>query len=100
MNGRIQAFGNINEGQRRPANSSTWTGTDANGNPNIELRGGGIETGEGALPEYKMGLLATPGDQGLVRETRIRSGFTGNVLGFGIKKQLSERTEFLGYTAV
>jgi hypothetical protein len=31
---------------------------------------------------------------------RIRSGFTGNVLGFGIRKKLSDRTDILGYTAV
>ena len=100
MNGRIQTFGNYNEGQGRPANSSTWTGMDATGNMNIELRGGGVETGEGALPVYQNGATATLNDQGLVREMRIRSGFTGNVLGFGIRKKLSEQTEFLGYTAV
>ena len=31
---------------------------------------------------------------------RLRTGFTGNVLGFGIKKRISDTTEVLGYTAV
>jgi hypothetical protein len=99
MNGRIQTFANYNEGEGRPANASTLTTPDGNGN-SVELRGGGVETGEGVLPEYRMGTMPTADDQGLVREMRIRSGFTGNVLGFGIRKRISERTEFLGYTAV
>jgi predicted porin len=44
--------------------------------------------------------VATPDDQGLVREFRARTGFTGNVLGFGIRKRIGEQTELLGYTAV
>ncbi len=65
------------------------------------MRGGGVENGnDGVLPVYDNGASATPTDQGLVREMRIRSGFTGNVLGFGIRKRLSEQTEILGYTAV
>jgi hypothetical protein len=35
-----------------------------------------------------------------VREARFRTGFTGNVLGFGIKKRLSDSTEVLAYSAV
>ena len=101
MNGRIQTFLNHNEGEGRPANAATWTGTDGNGRTDIELRGGGIENGnDGVLPVYDNGASPTATDQGLVREMRIRSGFTGNVLGFGIRKRLSENTEILGYTAV
>jgi hypothetical protein len=93
MNGRIQTFANYNEGQGRPAVA------DGNNMP-VELRGGGMETGPDVIPEFKNGQGPTATDQGLVRELRIRSGFTGNVLGFGIRKRLSERTEILGYTAV
>ena len=102
MNGRIQTFLNHNEGEGRPSSGgATWTGTDGNGNNQIELRGGGVENGnDGVLPVYDNGASATLTDQGLVREMRIRSGFTGNVLGFGIRKRLSEQTEILGYTAV
>ena len=101
MNGRIQTFLNHNEGEGRPAGGSDL---DRNGRQRLhglELRGGGIENGnDGVLPVYDNGASATPTDQGLVREMRIRSGFTGNVLGFGIRKKLSEQTEILGYTAV
>jgi hypothetical protein len=101
INGRIQTFLNHNEGQGRPSNGATWTGMDGNGRTDIELRGGGIENGnDGVLPVYANGATATPTDQGSVREMRIRSGFTGNVLGFGIRKRLSEETEILGYSAV
>jgi hypothetical protein len=99
MNGRIQTFLNHNEGQGRPIMGASFTGNDANGG-SVEIRGGGVETGEGVLPEYQNGTGVTAQDQGLVREMRIRSGFTGNVLGFGIRKQLNETTEILGYTAV
>jgi hypothetical protein len=94
MNGRIQTFLNHNEGQGRP--DAMVDGNAAS----VEIRGGGVETGEGVLPEFKNGATPTVDDQGLVREMRIRSGFTGNVLGFGIRKRLSEQTEILGYTAV
>jgi hypothetical protein len=99
MNGRIQTFANQNEGQGRPATGEVSTVPDGNGN-GFSLLGGGLDATEGAVPEYKMGTMATASDPGLVREMRIRSGFTGNVLGFGIKKKISEQTEFLGYTAV
>jgi predicted porin len=99
INGRIQTFVNHNEGEGRPANGDDSTAVDANGN-GFTLQGGGLDSNEGALPEYKMGSQATATDQGLIREMRFRSGFTGNVLGFGIKKKISETTEFLGYTAV
>ena len=66
----------------------------------VELRGGGIDNGS-ALPEWpNAAAAANPDDPGLVREMRLRTGFTGNVLGFGIKKRISETTEVLGYSAV
>ena len=98
MNGRFQTFANYNDGQGYPGIGQTALITDGNGKP-VELRGGGIERGD-AVPEFQMGTSPTPGNQGLVRELRIRSGFTGNVLGFGVRKRLSERTEILGYSAV
>ena len=99
MNGRIQTFTNHNEGQGRPANGDNSTITDGNGRE-FTFQGGGLDSSEGAVPEYQNGTSATPTDPGLIREMRIRSGFTGNVLGFGIKKKISEQTEILGYTAV
>jgi predicted porin len=99
MNGRIQTFGNYNDGQGQPRTSSQGTIVDGNGTP-TELRGGGIDRGA-ALTEWPTAeAINDPNNQGLVREMRIRTGFTGNVLGFGIKKRLTDTTEVLGYTAV
>jgi hypothetical protein len=100
LTGRIQTFANFNEGNGRPVNSSTLLWNDGNGNP-VEVRGGGAVNVDDVLPEYGGGRTAPiDGDQGIVREMRLRSGFTGNVLGFGIRKRLSERTEILGFSAV
>jgi predicted porin len=99
MNGRIQTFVNHNEGQGQPANTGLSTALDANGKQFLFL-GGGLDKEEGAVPEYKMGTSATADDQGLVREMRLRSGFTGNVLGFGVRRRLSDQTDILGYSAV
>ena len=103
LNGRVQTFLNYNEGQGSISAGTVWLDKDANAlmDPNlgqVTVRDGGI-TREEAQPEWTNGMHA-PTDQGVVREMRLRSGFTGNVLGFGIRKRLSERTELLGYTAV
>jgi hypothetical protein len=106
MNGRIQTFGNYNDGKGRPRQL-----TDANCMPDpndptmticatVELRGGGIDEGSG-FPEWPAGTnLQTTNNPGVVREARLRTGFTGNVLGFGIKRRISDTTEVLGYSAV
>ncbi len=101
MNGRIQAFANYNVGTGKPRNVQ-----DANctGEPvacgDVELRGGGIDQSDG-LTEWPAGTdLQRTTDRGVVQELRLRTGFTGNVLGFGIKKKLTEQTELFGYTAV
>ena len=100
MNGRIQTFANYNEGQGRPPTVDDSTGRTATATASSSAAAAS-RPATGALPEFKNGQpRPTPTDQGLVREMRIRSGFTGNVLGFGIKKRLSEQTEILGYTAV
>lgn len=94
LTGRLQTFGNFNDGQGRPVNV-----TDGNGQP-VELRGGGIDRGS-ALPEYPVGTnQQTTLDPGHVQEMRMRTGFTGNVLGFGIRRRISETTEILGFSAV
>lgn len=99
LGGRIQTFANYNDGQGRPANGSTGTFVDNAGNP-IEIRGGGIDSPTEALRSFKMGTQATADDPGKIQELRLRSGFTGNVLAFGIRKKLSENTSILGFTAV
>lgn len=87
-NGRVQAFLNYNNGDGFPVDQ-----IDGNGNP-VGLFGGGLEPGD-AVPE---GRTAT--DPGKVEELRIRTGFVGNVLGVGIRRQIDEQTDVLGYTAV
>lgn len=92
INGRVQAFLNYNKGDGYPAPSAV----DGNGQA-VDLRGGGQGPGE-AYHEYPANKSAT--EVGKVEELRIRTGFVGNVLGFGIKKKLSESSELLAYTAV
>jgi hypothetical protein len=92
INGRIQAFLNYNRGTGHPVLVQ-----DAFGRPIEELQGGG-EKRDGAL--IWLPKVSADNDPGKVQEVRIRSGFVGNVLGFGIKKQLTKDTEVLGYTSV
>ena len=103
MNGRIQAFANYNVGTGKPRNlkdNNCATPGDWATCSDVEIRGGGIDQSD-ALTEWPAGTdLQRTTDRGVVQELRLRTGFTGNVLGFGIKKQLTERTEILGYTAV
>ncbi|HEX2875125.1 MAG TPA: hypothetical protein VHP33_27930 [Polyangiaceae bacterium] len=92
MNGRAQAFLNYNRGDGYPKNAVI----DGNGN-GPELKGGGLQPNE-TYHEFPENASAT--ETGKIEELRIRTGFVGNVLGFGIKKKLNDTTEVLGYTAV
>jgi hypothetical protein len=92
INGRVQAFLNYNKGDGYPKPLAV----DGNGT-GADLRGGGQGPGD-AYHEYPDNRLPT--DVGKIEELRIRTGFVGNVLGFGIKKKLSESSELLAYTAV
>lgn len=90
INGRMQAFANYNRGGGYPQNV-----TDANGNF-VRLQSGGYDKAE--FREFAK--VHADNDPGTYEDLRIRTGFTGNVLGFGIKRQLNANTEVLGYTAV
>jgi hypothetical protein len=90
MNGRAQMFFNYNNGTGFPTPAP-----DAFGNP-VSLAGGGVEDAD---VELEQGADINT-DPGKVEEMRIRTGFVGNVLGFGVKKQLSETTDLSGYSAV
>jgi hypothetical protein len=96
MNGRMQSFLNFNVGDGIPSYV-----LDANG-ASVNLEGGGLGYGDAAIGDRKR--LANgaydPADQGKVQDLRIRTGFVGNVLGFGVKKKLTEDTTVGGYTAV
>lgn len=89
MNGRIQAFLNYNRGDGYPQPGVI----DGNGN-NVTFKGGGQTPGD-AFHER-----TTASDIGKIEELRIRTGFVGNVLGFGIRKKIDDNTDVLAYTAV
>jgi hypothetical protein len=97
ISGRVQAFLNYNNGSGHPLPATV----DGNGQ-GVEFRGG-PSAGENyvayaATPEQR--ALTPEVELGSIEELRIRTGFVGNVLGFGIKKKLNANTDVLGYTAV
>jgi hypothetical protein len=89
VNGRMQAFLNYNEGVGLPKGQ-----VDANGN-SVSLLGGGEESPV-ALEEGQ----TADATAGKIRDLRVRTGFVGNVIGFGFKNRLTLDTEITGYTAV
>lgn len=89
INGRMQAFLNYNQGDGLPRPPE-----DANGN-DVSLLGGGDDSPV-ALDEGQ----ATGSVAGEIQDLRIRTGFVGNVIGFGVRHRLTLDTEILGYTAV
>jgi hypothetical protein len=91
ITGRVQAFLNYNKGDGYPGSSVK------DGNQNgVELRGGGQDRGD-AYHEF---AVDGANEVGKVEDMRIRTGFVGNVLGFGIRKQINANTDVLAYTAV
>lgn len=91
INGRAQAFLSYNNGDGYPAQV-------VDGNmKSVSLQGGGIDRSQAyvELPENAAGE-----DPGKVEELRIRTGFVGNVFGFGVIKEIGDDNEVLGYTAV
>jgi hypothetical protein len=89
VNGRMQAFVNYNEGGGLPLSP-----LDANGNAVSLLAGG--DNSPVAL-EQGQDPSRVAGD---IEDLRVRTGFVGNVIGFGFKNRLSVDTEVTGYTAV
>ncbi len=100
--GRVQTFFNYTQGDGFPSSSTgrvdpttgqTVPGViDGNGNT-VTLWGGGVHPQHGLLD-------APPGEGGEVKELRLRTGFVGNVLGFGIKRKVSDSLEIQGYYAI
>jgi hypothetical protein len=89
VNGRMQAFVNYNEADGLPKSP-----LDANNNAVSLLAGG-----DNSPVEVKAGQ--DPGQvAGELRDLRIRTGFVGNVIGFGFKHRLTLESEVSGYTAV
>lgn len=97
-NGRVQAFLNYNQGDGYPEPAVI----DGN-NKNVTLRGGGIPPDDSfhEFPDVAPGATRTPAQSvGKIQELRLRTGFVGNVLGFGIRKKINDNTEVQAYTAV
>jgi hypothetical protein len=96
MNGRMQSFLNYNQGDGLPSFILDGNGAE------VGLQGGGLAYDNATIGEKRRLPNGDfdRGDQGRVQELRIRTGFVGNVLGFGVKKKLNENTTVSGYTAV
>jgi hypothetical protein len=92
INGRMQAFFNYNQGDGFPTSPR-----DGNNN-SVSLLAGGPKGGDAAI-ELPEGANSET-EAGKVQDLRIRTGFVGNVIGFGVKKQLDKDTAVTGYTAV
>jgi hypothetical protein len=91
MNGRMQAFFNYNNGSNKPP-----VVIDGNGK-SVQLQSGfDYHTDQ----FFERPEITSDNDPGHVEELRLRTGFTGNVLGFGLKRKLNDTTELSGYTAV
>jgi hypothetical protein len=89
VNGRMQAFLNYNQGDGLPRSP-----TDANGNA-VSLLAGGDDSPVALEEGDDPSLVA-----GEVQDLRVRTGFVGNVLGFGFRNRLNDDTSVTGYTAV
>jgi hypothetical protein len=89
VNGRMQAFLNYNQAGGLPLSP-----LDANNTPVSLLAGG-----DNSPVELEQGQSAGTAAGKLV-DLRVRTGFVGNVLGFGFKNRLTLDTEVSGYTAV
>lgn len=91
VNGRMQAFFNYNYGQNAPVRVVDGTGQT------VTLQHGfDYET----VQFYQKPPVTADNDPGTIESLRLRTGFTGNVLGFGIRRKLNDTTDVLGYSAV
>jgi len=92
ITGRVQAFLNYNKGDGYPKPAVV----DGNGGA-VTFLGGGLDPAD-SYHEFVAPRSLT--DTGKIEEMRLRTGFVGNVLGFGIRKKLNENTDVFGFTAV
>ena len=92
--GRINGFVSYANGDGFPLASN-----DVNGG-RIPLSGGGLGTGDAAV-EQSVDAMGKPIDQGKINSMRVRSGFLGNILGFGARRKLTnDGTTLTGYVAI
>jgi len=91
INGRVQTFLNYSSGDGFPRQVLDGAGQQ------VELLGGGQSSGDAPIEVDPTAPLT---EQGTVQDLRLRTGFVGNVLGFGIRKQINPETAVQAYTAV
>ncbi|MDF3066226.1 MAG: hypothetical protein K0R38_1827 [Polyangiaceae bacterium] len=92
--GRINGFVSYVNGQGFPLASK-----DSNGQL-VALRGGGLSQGDASV-EQSVDDMMQPLDQGKIVGMRVRSGFLGNILGFGVRRKLTnDGTTLTGYIAI
>lgn len=92
--GRINGFVSYTKGDGFPLSSK-----DSNGQL-VQIRGGGLPQGDAAV-EQSVNDMDQPVDAGKIEGMRVRSGFLGNVLGFGARRKLTnDGTTLKGYVAI
>jgi hypothetical protein len=87
--GRLGGFFEAVQGQTLP------TQYDQNGNLTHTIGDGYIDVG-GLQTNLPMGATG----QGTVSASRVRSGFLGNILAFGLRRKLTERVTVTGYISI
>ena len=97
--GRLNAFLSWAKGQGMPV-----APLNANGSPKWQYKAAG-GTGDADTDSISDPVLGPDGavvghTQGTVDGMRIRSGFVGNVLGFGIRRDVTEWTKFTGMISI
>jgi hypothetical protein len=87
--GRVGGFFEAVQGQTLP------TRFDQNGNLTHTIGDGGLDVG-GLYTNLPMGAVG----QGDVSASRVRSGFLGNILAFGLRRNLTDRVVVKGYISI
>jgi hypothetical protein len=87
--GRVGGFFEAVKGDTLP------TGFDANGTLLHTVGDGGVGI-TGINPALPMGGIG----QGQIEATRVRSGFLGNILAFGVRKKVTESVKVTGYFSI
>jgi hypothetical protein len=87
--GRVGGFVEAVQGQTLP------TQFDQNGNLTHTIGDGGLNIG-GLYTSLPMGASG----QGDVLASRVRSGFLGNILAFGLRRKLTDRVTVKGYISI
>ncbi|HWA75552.1 MAG TPA: porin [Polyangiaceae bacterium] len=87
--GRVQAFVSYARGGGLP------NLTDTHGNL-VRLDGGGLS----GLDANREKNPNDPNDAGTISSMRVKSGFTGNVLGLGLRRPFNDQTTFKAYMAL